>query len=229
MKNILIVEDEQRLARNISQTLMDEGYRTAIAYDGDSGLQRSLEEPFDLVILDINLPGINGYEVCRQLRAANEQLLVIMLTALGEVEDKLQGFERGADDYMVKPFDLRELTARVATCLRRTAPRPEVHEPEEILQLADLTLNRKTRQVLRGGHTIVLTAKEFSLLEYMLQNPDRVLSKQELTERVWQLRFDPGTNVVEVYINYLRKKIDKDYTPKLIHTRSGQGYVLAIE
>jgi two-component system, OmpR family, copper resistance phosphate regulon response regulator CusR len=227
MKTILIVEDEQRLARNISQTLTDEGHHTRLAFDGHTGLESGLHEPVDLVILDVNLPGPSGFQICKQLRAVHPKLPIILLTALGEVDDKLEGLGVGADDYIVKPFDLRELTARVATCLRRTDRLAPV-AAEEVLHIADLQLNRTTKQVMRGGIPIVLTAKEFALLEYMLLHPGRVLSKQELTERVWHLHFDPGTNVVEVYINYLRKKIDREFPTRLIHTRPGQGYLLAV-
>lgn len=225
MKTILIIEDEQRLARNIGQTLTDEGYRTTLAFDGQLGLQQALAGNFDLIILDINLPNLNGLEICRQLRMSHAQLPIIMLTALGEIDDKVAGLQRGADDYMVKPFDLRELLARVAACLRRTTLLP-APQPDDILCVADLELNRTTHRVRRGGTVINLTAKEFALLDYLMQNTGRVLSKKDLTERIWQLHFDPGTNVVEVYINYLRKKVDKDFAIKLIQTRPGLGYLL---
>lgn len=151
-----------------------------------------------------------------------------MLTALGEVEDKVNGLDLGADDYLVKPFDLRELTARVATCFQR-AERLAHPIPDNQLQVADLVMNLSSRNVSRNGQRIELTAKEFNLLEELMRHEGRILSKAELTERVWNLHFDPGTNVIEVYINYLRKKIDRDFTPKLIHTRPGLGYVLKVE
>jgi DNA-binding response OmpR family regulator len=228
MQRILIIEDERRLAHNISQTLLNEGYQTCQVHDGYSALQQGLSESFDAVLLDINLPGVNGHTICRRLRAAYPRLPIIMLTALGQIEDKVEGLNWGADDYIVKPFDLRELTARVAACLRRSA-RANQPQVEPVLRMADLELNYATRQVSRAGQLIALTAKEYALLVYMLQHSQRVLSKQELTERVWHLNFDPGTNVVEVYINFLRKKLDKGFSPKLIHTRSGQGYILAVK
>jgi two-component system copper resistance phosphate regulon response regulator CusR len=179
-----------------------------------------------MVILDVNLPGINGYELCRELRSQNPHLPVLMLTALGEIEDKVTGLGVGADDYLVKPFDFRELLARVASCLRRVDLRPE---PDDVIQIANLTLNRTTRQVRRGNVVIELTTREFILLAYLMQHAGRPISRLELTEHVWSMPFDTGTNVVEVYIDYLRKKIDRDFSPSLIHTRSGYRYVLKDE
>lgn len=228
LKNILIIEDDKRIAQNISRGLLTEGYSSQIAYDGITGKQMALEEVFDLVLLDVNLPGMNGYQVCEQLRIYKPALPVIMLTAYGEVEDKLEGLGRGADDYIVKPFDFRELTARIAAALRRS----DLINPmgkDTILRLADLELNIETKEVVRGGRSIDLTAREFSLLEYLMLNRGRVLSKADLAEQVWHLNFDPGTNVIEVYINYLRRKVDKDFGMKLIHTRPGLGYVMKEE
>jgi DNA-binding response OmpR family regulator len=167
-------------------------------------------------------------EVCRFLRQAKPHLPIILLTALGEVDNKVEGLQSGADDYLVKPFDWRELSARVATCFQR-AQRLASPSDEERLQVADLVVNVSTRNVHRHGQLIALTTKEFNLLEHLIRNQGRVQSKLELTERVWNLHFDPGTNVVEVYVNYLRKKIDRDFEPKLIHTRPGLGYVLQVE
>ncbi|GAA4470273.1 response regulator transcription factor [Nibrella saemangeumensis] len=224
-KKILIIEDDRRIAQNISRGLQQEGYETEIAYEGYNGRNLALSQEFDLVILDISLPGLNGYEICRNLREQKPYLPVIMLTALGEMEDKVEGFRLGADDYLVKPFDFRELTARINACLRRSEML-NIHKHEEVLQVADLIVNVTTKTVQRGTKFIELTAREFALLEYLVRNKGRVVSKTDLGEQVWNLNFDPGTNVVEVYINYLRKKIDKDFEPKLIHTRSGMGYVL---
>ncbi|RIV27204.1 DNA-binding response regulator [Fibrisoma montanum] len=228
MKRILIIEDDRRIALNVSRSLQDEGYQTEIAYDGYNGRALALGGAFDLLILDINLPGVNGYEICRNVRTEKPRLPIIMLTALGEVEDKVEGLERGADDYLVKPFDLRELSARVATCFRRADLMANPHQ-EEVVQLADLTVNFSSKIVSRQNRTIDLTAKEFSLLEYLIRHQGRVVSKTDLTENVWGINYDPGTNVVEVYINYLRKKIDKDFETKLIHTRPGLGYILKEE
>lgn len=228
MKRILIIEDDGRIAWNISRALQQADYRTHICTDGLEGQTVALTESVDLVLLDLNLPGLGGLEVCSAIRQAKPLLPIIMLTALGEVEDKVKGLDRGADDYLVKPFDLRELTARVSTCFSR-AERMANLTPDEQLQVADLVLNVSSRNVHRNGQLIELTAKEFGLLEELMRHTGRILSKAELTERVWHLHFDPGTNVVEVYINYLRKKIDRDFSPKLIHTRPGQGYVLKVD
>ncbi|RRB02858.1 response regulator transcription factor [Larkinella rosea] len=228
MKTILIVEDDRRIAQNISRGLMEEGYQTEVAYEGYNGRDLALRQPFDLIILDINLPGLNGYEVCRNIRAEKPQVPIIMLTALGEIEDKVEGLERGADDYLVKPFDFRELSARIATCFRR-ADLLDKTVADEVLRIANLEVNISTKQVKRADIPIDLTAREFALLEYLVRNRGRVVSKMDLAEKVWSLNFDPGTNVVEVYINYLRKKIDRDFEPKLIHTRAGMGYVLKVE
>jgi two-component system copper resistance phosphate regulon response regulator CusR len=228
LKQILIVEDDKRIAQNISRGLVAEGYRTQIAHDGITGKQEALNDHVDLVILDINLPGLNGYQVCEQLRIYRPTLPVIMLTAYGEIEDKVEGLGRGADDFMVKPFDLRELQARVAALLRR-ADLTNQGGKESILRIADLELNVTTKEVIRAGRSIELTAREFALLEYMMLNRGRVLSKMDLAEQVWHLNFDPGTNVIEVYINYLRRKVDRDFDTKLIHTRPGLGYIMKEE
>ncbi|WP_138990776.1 response regulator transcription factor [Larkinella sp. C7] len=228
MKTILIVEDDRRIAQNISRGLMEEGYQTEVAYEGYNGRDLALRHPFDLIILDINLPGLNGYEICRNVRAEKPHLPIIMLTALGEIEDKVEGLERGADDYLVKPFDFRELNARIATCFRR-ADLIDKTVADEVLRIANLEINLSTKQVKRSNTPIDLTAREFALLEYLVRNRGRVVSKMDLAEKVWSLNFDPGTNVVEVYINYLRKKMDRDFEPKLIHTRAGMGYVLKVE
>ena len=225
MRTILIVEDDRRIAQNISRSLQAEGYATEVAYEGYAGRQLAIEQSIDLLILDINLPGLSGYEVCRSVRAAKPDLPIIMLTALGEIEDKIEGLALGADDYLVKPFDLRELSARVGVWMRRSNQQQAVAR-EDVMQLADLMVNRSAKTVSRHDTPIDLTAREFTLLEYLLRNQGRVVSKMDLSEQVWGLNFDTGTNVVEVYINYLRRKIDRDFTPKLIHTRPGLGYVL---
>jgi len=222
---ILIVEDDRRIAQTISQGLAGEGYETEVVYDGQLGREAALQNPIDMLILDINLPGLSGFSICHDVRQAKPTLPILMLTALGEIEDKVLGLSRGADDYIVKPFDLRELNARVAACFRRL-DRQEEPVGQEVLQVADLVVNPATKQVSRHGQSIELTSKEFNLLEQLMRQPGQVISKKDLTERVWNLHFDPGTNVVEVYINYLRRKIDRNFEPKLIHTRSGYGYMI---
>ncbi|MCF2444618.1 response regulator transcription factor [Dyadobacter sp. CY345] len=228
MKNILIVEDDRRIAQNIFRGLHAENFEAEIAYDGITGKNLALSKKFDLVLLDVNLPGLKGYDVCQQIRVYKPLLPIIMLTAYGEIEDKVEGLNKGANDYIVKPFDFRELMARINAALRVS----ELNNPEsenQTLRIADLELNVGTKEVIRAGKSIELTAKEFALLEYFLLHRGRVVSKMDLAEHVWHLNFDPGTNVVEVYINYLRKKIDKDFTTKLIHTRPGLGYIMKEE
>ncbi len=224
MKKILIVEDDQRIAENIKRGLEEKGYEATIAFDGRIGLKMALSIEFDLIMLDINLPEMNGYEVCKQIRLKNSQVPIIMLTALGETEDKIEGFEAGADDYLAKPFDFRELFARIQVFMKRSTN--EVVAVENTMKIADLEVNLDTRSVIRAGHSIELTAKEFALLVYLMKNKGKVISKSEISEQVWDVNFETGTNVIEVYINFLRKKIDKEFDTKLIHTKTGMGYVL---
>lgn len=228
MKSVLIVEDDKRIAENISKGLASEGMKVEIASDGITGKQMALQNEYDLLLLDLNLPGLKGYDVCRQVRRYKPLLPIIMLTAYGEIEDKVSGLRLGADDYIVKPFDFRELTARISAALRRNDLLSNKSE-REIIQVGDLCLNLRTKQVKRGEREIELTAREFSLLEYLMRHSGEVISKMDLAENVWHLNFDPGTNVVEVYINYLRRKVDKDFEHKMIHTRPGLGYVLQID
>jgi DNA-binding response OmpR family regulator len=173
------------------------------------------------MILDLNLPEMNGLEVCRKLRVTNPGIPVLMLTAMGDTEHKIDGFQAGADDYMVKPPDLRELDARLRALLRRTEP---VQLPEDTLSIANLTLDLGKKMAYRDETQIMLTAKEFSLLEYLMRNQGKVISRQQIAASVWDIHFDTQTNVVDVYVNFLRKKIDKDFQPRLIHTQIGMGY-----
>lgn len=228
MKSVLIVEDDKRIAENISKGLASEGMKVEIASDGITGKQMALQNEYDLLLLDLNLPGLKGYDVCRQVRRYKPLLPIIMLTAYGEIEDKVSGLRLGADDYIVKPFDFRELTARISAALRRNDLLSNKSE-REIIQVGDLCLNLRTKQVKRGEREIELTARELSLLEYLMRHSGEVVSKMDLAENVWHLNFDPGTNVVELYINYLRRKVDKDFEHKMIHTRPGLGYVLQID
>jgi DNA-binding response OmpR family regulator len=178
---------------------------------------------YSVIILDVNLPHKNGYEICAELRKNNIHTPVLMLTALGSTEDKLQGFDSGADDYLVKPFEFLELLARVKALSKRNA---DDKVAVEVLRFADIELNLTTKLVRRSGKTIELTAKEFALLEYFMRNKKRVVSRNELAEKIWDISFDTGTNVIDVYVNFLRKKIDKEFPQKLIHTQVGFGYVL---
>lgn len=218
--SILIIEDEQRLAEVLRKQFEEYGFEITLAYDGYIGKQLSLQKDFDLIILDINLPVINGYQLCQEIRNINKSIPILMLTALGTPDNKLAGFEVGADDYILKPFDFRELLARVNVFLRRS----ESQINKEILSIADLTLDTRSKSVYRAGKKIELTAKEFLLLEKLLKNKGEVLTRETIIEQVWGIDFDPGTNVIDVYMNYLRKKIDKDFKPKLIHNRYGFGF-----
>jgi two-component system copper resistance phosphate regulon response regulator CusR len=222
--NILIVEDEKKIADSLNKGLNELGYEVTVAYDGIIGEKLLNQESFDLVILDINLPGINGLELCKRIRRKNKKVPVLMLTTFGSVPDKVEGFDAGADDYMVKPFSFAELIARVRALLKRNTS--ENAPIGNILQFADLEMNLDTKQVTRSGKNIPLTAKEFQLLEYLMRNNKRVLSRASIGENVWDIDFDTNTNTIDVYINYLRKKIDRDFPEKLIHTQVGFGYVM---
>jgi DNA-binding response OmpR family regulator len=217
---LLIVEDEQRLANVLRKQFEDAGFIVDLAIDGYIGKQMVENKAYNLVILDINIPLINGYDLCREIRRLDPNIPIIMLTALGTPDNKLMGFDSGADDYVTKPFDFRELLARVNVFLRRT----EVTLPHDKIIIADLEINLLTMTVWRGGKKIDLTAKEFALLETFVRNRDKLLSREFIIEQVWGIDFDPGTNVIDVYINYLRKKIDKNFEPKLIHTKFGFGF-----
>ncbi|MDZ4793931.1 MAG: response regulator transcription factor [Bacteroidota bacterium] len=221
--NILIVEDEQKIADSLKQGLTENGFYTQVAYDGTMGLRLFKQGIFGLAILDINLPGINGYELCKAIRQIDPKVPVMILTAMSTVEDKIEGFDAGADDYIIKPFDFRELLVRVRALLKR------IHSTVATgvqLKAGDLVMNLDSKEVTRDNKNIQLTAKEFQLLEYFLRNKNRVLSRADIALNVWDIDFDSGTNVIDVYINYLRKKIDKDFNSPLIHTQVGMGYVL---
>ncbi|WP_229201268.1 response regulator transcription factor [Arcticibacterium luteifluviistationis] len=225
-KSILIVEDDERIARTISKGLEEMDFETTIAFDGKIALKLALANPFDLFLLDLNLPELNGYQVTEGIRNAGLETPILMLTALGETDDKIEGFEKGADDYLVKPFDFRELVARINALLRRSSPSSlQVNE----LSVADLKVDLDAKLVYRGDQAIQLTPKEFGLLEYLIQNKGKVVSKEEIAEAIWDQNPGKSLNVIEVYINFLRKKIDKDFEPKLIKTKSGMGYVLREE
>ncbi|MDI9861782.1 response regulator [Flectobacillus roseus] len=223
-QHILIVEDEQKVANFIKKGLETQSFEALIAEDGQTAIDTFSKHTFDLVILDIGLPGISGLEVCAKIRESNTQVPILMLTALGSMADKLSGFEVGTDDYLVKPFDFMELLVRVKALLKRSTP--SLTQPNEILKVADLELDLAQKLAFRGGRQIELTAKEYSLLEYLMRNRGRVISKVDIAENVWDINFDTGTNFIEVYINYLRNKVDKGFENKLIHTVVGMGYVL---
>ncbi|MFQ5520215.1 MAG: heavy metal response regulator transcription factor [Candidatus Methylomirabilia bacterium] len=218
---LLVVEDEKKIASFIKQGLEEEGHAVDVASDGEAGLEMALDQAHDLIILDILLPRKDGVRVLQELRKEKVSTPVLLLTVRATIEDKVLGLDAGADDYLTKPFAFQELLARVRALLRR---RTETASP--VLQVADLTLDPARRVVSRGGEKIELTSREFSLLDYFMRNPGRVLTRTMIAERVWDYNFDTTTNVIDVYVNYLRKKIDAGQGPKLIHTVRGVGYVL---
>lgn len=221
---ILIVEDDLRVSELIQRGLQEQGFVTTVAYDGLSGKKLAAQNHYDLAILDIILPKMDGLDLCKYLRDTNPDIPIIMLTALGTTDDKVEGFDAGADDYLVKPFEMRELLARMRVLLKRK--NNPTRTSGNILKYADLEMNLDTKIVKRNDSEINLTPKEFNLLKFMLQNPERVLSRVEIAEKVWDTHFDTGTNFIDVYINYLRKKIEKNFDQKLIHTKSGMGFIL---
>ncbi|HQI70405.1 MAG TPA: response regulator transcription factor [Bacteroidales bacterium] len=218
--NILIVEDEQRLAEILKRHLEESGFNAEVAYDGYIGKQMVQNNTYNLIILDLNLPLINGYDLCKEIRQTNKNVPIIMLTALGTSENKISGFDAGADDYILKPFDFRELQARINVFLRR----PETTSTQDFLKISDLEMNLNNKTVSRAGKKIDLTTKEFALLEIFLKNKEKLLTREYIIEKIWGIDFDPGTNIIDVYVNYLRKKIDRDHDTKLIHTRFGYGF-----
>jgi len=219
---ILIVEDEPKVASFIKKGLEENNYDAEIAYDGLSAEKLAHLYKYDHFILDIIIPGISGLDLCKKLKKLNPDIPVLMLTALGTTDDKIIGFEAGANDYLVKPFEFRELLARVKVLMKNIIQSPGVGNR---LNVGDLELDLDMKVAYRGSTYIDLTAKEFSLLEYFMRNCGRVLSRIDIAEKVWDIRFDSGTNVVDVYVNFLRKKIDKGHDKKLIHTKVGFGYI----
>jgi DNA-binding response OmpR family regulator len=219
--HILVVEDEAKLAQFIELELKYEGYQVTVANDGFSGLATARESQPDLILLDWMLPGISGPEICRRLRLTGDKVPIILLTAKDEVSDRVTGLDAGADDYIVKPFSIEELLARIRAHLRRTQD-----IPTDLVQFGDLNLNRTTREVYRGNRLIELTAKEFDLLEYLLSHPRQVLTREQILERVWGYDFMGDSNIIEVYVRYLRLKLEANQEKRLIQTVRGVGYVL---
>lgn len=219
---ILLVEDEPQIASFVSRGLQHEGYHVLTAPDGETGLDLAFSELPDLIVLDVMLPGIDGLAVCRQIREAQLQTPVLMLTAKDAVPDRVAGLEAGADDYLVKPFAFEELLARVRALGRRRAP----IESDAPLEFADLTLNPTTRMAQRSGRTIELTAKEYDLLELFMRHPNQVLTRDQIYDRIWGYDFGGESNIIEVYIRYLRSKLEADDEPRLLHTVRGVGYAL---
>jgi len=218
---LLLIEDEKKVANFIKKGLEEEHYAVDTAYDGEEGLYLTEVNEYDLVVLDLMIPKIDGLEVLRRIRRNKNNVPVLVLTAKNTVEDIVKGLDAGCDDYLTKPFAFIELLARIRALLRR-----EKSEKEPTLKMADLTLSLVTHKVMRGGKEIELTSKEYALLEYFMRNPEKVLTRTMISEHVWDIHFDSMTNVVDVYVNYLRKKVDKDFELKLIHTIRGIGYTM---
>ena len=222
---LLLVEDDHKIAGYVKRGLEEEGYAVDAAYDGRDGLDWALAAPYDLFILDVMLPGLDGFSLCRELRRQGIQAPVLMLTARDAVDDRVDGLDAGADDYLVKPFAFRELLARLRALLRRAADAPK----RTVLQAGDLTLDTRTQRVQRGERTIELTAKEFAVLECMMRDPGRVLSRTVIADHVWSYDAYNQSNVIDVYIRNLRRKIDDDSERKLIETVRGVGYRLTVD
>jgi DNA-binding response OmpR family regulator len=221
---ILLVEDEPRIADTLRFGLEENGYEVSVAYDGQIGWRMFQNGEYNVVVLDINLPGMNGFELCKLVRAANAQIPIIMLTALSTLDDKIEGYDAGADDYIIKPFEFRELLMKIRVLLRRTT---DSNIPMgNLLRAGDLVMNLDTKEVHRNDQPISLTAKEFQLLEYLMRNKNRVVSRADIAINVWDVDFDTNTNIIDVYINYVRNKVDKPFEDKLIHTQVGMGYML---
>ncbi len=219
---ILLIEDEPKVAAFIKKGLEEQFHNVTLVYDGAMGVKFALEQDFELIILDVVLPHMNGSEVCKQVRQFKKELPILMLSALGTVHDKVQGLENGADDYLTKPFHFEELLARIKALDRRRS----MVLPGTVYQVADLQMDSFRKTVTRNGNMILLTVKEFTLLEVLMYNKNRVLSRVYIAESVWGINFNRGTNLIDVYINYLRTKVDKGYSKQLIHTVIGMGYMI---
>lgn len=224
---MLIVEDNSRVSALLKRGLESQGYQVYIAKEAEEGLILLEKIDFDLIITDIMLTGMDGITFCKKIRHSGKKIPIIMLTALGTIDEKIEGFDAGADDYLVKPFEIRELYARVKALLQRKSD--SVHTSEESTQIVynDLVMDKRNKIIYREGLTINLTPKEFNLLHFMMQNPERLLTRDEIADNVWGNNFDTGTNYIDVYIAYLRKKIDKGFEQKLIHTKVGMGFILS--
>jgi len=223
---VLLIEDEPKMARSLKKGFEEHLIEVDAALDGSVGQRLAESNEYSVIISDVVLPEIDGLELLRLLRKNGNRTPVILLTALGQTDDKVSGFEAGADDYLTKPFEFRELLVRVRALARRPV---DTYQQSAVLRFADVEMNLDTKEFYRNGHRILLTPREFALMEFFLKNPGRVISKTEISERVWNLNFDTGTNVIEVYVNFLRKKIDRDFSQKLIHTQFKTGYILREE
>ncbi len=224
IKKLLIVEDEFKIADTLKFGLTEIGYNTDVAYDGNIGYNMIREKAYDLIILDINLPGINGYELCKQIRSINSNIPIIFLTSLIGLNNKLNAYNIGADDYIVKPFEFKELIYKIKVFLNRS----KINHPanNQILTAGDLQMDLESKMITRGGKIIMLTSKEYQLLEYLLRHKNKVVPRNDIALNVWEIDFESNTNIIDVYINYLRNKVDKPFKQKLIHTLVGMGYIL---
>lgn len=222
---ILVVEDELKLAVSLKRGLEEFGFQVSVALDGEAARRAIDFGDVGLVILDVNLPDVSGFSLCQEIRTRNVYLPIIMLTALGTIEDKLAGFDAGADDYVMKPFEFSELLARIQVIRKRSQQANNPLDASRLI-IADLVLDLRAKSVSRAGHPISVTPREIALLDYFLRNQGTVLTRNEIAENVWDIPIDTGTNLIDVYINSLRKKIDKDFPVKLIHTRKGIGYMM---
>jgi len=225
---VLIIEDNARVSALLKRGLESQGYQIYISEDAEDALVMIKRISFDVIITDIMLPRMNGIELSKIVKQNHPDLPIIMLTALGTIDEKIEGFDAGADDYMVKPFEIRELYARIKAVLLRKSSSPEKSEQSHILAYHNLSINKNTNRVFRNDKEINLTPKEFRLLVFLMSNAERVLSREEIAENVWGNHFDTGTNYIDVYIAYLRKKIDKDFEEKLIHTKPGMGFIFKL-
>jgi two-component system copper resistance phosphate regulon response regulator CusR len=226
MVKILLIEDEPKTVQSLKQGLEENNYAVEVAYDGIMGYQLATRNAYQLIISDIIIPGLNGLELCRKLRIEGIQTPILMLTALSTTDDKIEGFDAGADDYLAKPFDFKEFLARVKALIKRSN---QTMIEAQVLKFADLELDLSSKIVSRSGQKINLTAKEFQLMEYFLRNQEKVISKAEIAENIWEVEDENSSNLIEVYVNYLRKKVDKGFSSKLIHTQFGMGYILRQE
>jgi DNA-binding response OmpR family regulator len=224
VKKILIVEDERKIADTLKFGLNERGFQAEVAYDGKVGYHLFCANDYDIIILDINLPEINGYDLCKAIRSKNQEVPILMLTSMLALNDKIEGYNAGADDYMVKPFEFKELVLKISSLLKRSMRQ---NSPVgNVLKALDLEMNLDSKEVKRGNKIIDLTAKEFQLLEYLLRNKNRVVSRVDIAINVWDIDFETNTNIIDVYISYLRNKIDKHFEQKLIQTHIGMGYIL---
>ncbi|MFN4973083.1 MAG: response regulator transcription factor [Bacteroidota bacterium] len=221
--NVLVIEDEPKVASFIKQGLEEESVNVTVADDGNKGYALAKASDYDVIVMDVMLPHINGFDLCKMLRNDGMLTPVLMLTALNTTDEKVKGFDCGADDYLVKPFDFKELIARIKALKKR---KNEIVQKAQILRVGDLTLDMDARVVKREGKRIDVTQKEYALLEYMMKNTNKVISRNDIAQHVWGVDFDTRTNVIDVYINFLRKKVDKDHKVKLIHTVIGMGYTI---